>query len=83
MPDAKIPSEVQAAAMVAASGDAQVTAHVASTFADLGVCPELVDACDTLGWKQPTKIQGEAIPYALKGFCLFIFCNTIRHACNM
>jgi hypothetical protein len=86
MPDAKsaIPSEVPAAAMVTGSGDAQVTAHGASTFADLGVCLELVDACDTLGWKQPTKIQGKAIPYALKGFCLIIFCNTICQAsCNL
>ncbi|KAM3239930.1 hypothetical protein ACQJBY_053552 [Aegilops geniculata] len=39
----------------------------ASTFAELGICPEVVEACDAMGWKQPTKIQAGAIPYALKG----------------
>ncbi|KAF8664733.1 hypothetical protein HU200_054452 [Digitaria exilis] len=56
--------------------DEQVTEHRASTFADLGVCPELVDACDALGWKQPTKIQVEAIPYALKGMDLIALAQT-------
>ncbi|KAJ6870117.1 hypothetical protein NC652_035890 [Populus alba x Populus x berolinensis] len=37
------------------------------TFADLGLCKELVEACENLGWKKPTKIQEEAIPYALQG----------------
>ncbi|KAG0520107.1 hypothetical protein BDA96_08G044900 [Sorghum bicolor] len=63
--------------MIAASGgDAQVTAHRVSTFADLGVCSELVNACGTLGWKQPTKIQSEAIPYALKGMDLIALAQT-------
>ena len=68
-----------AKAMVAVSGDDQVTEHHASMFADLGVCPELVDACDALGCKQPTKIQVEAIPYALKGIALsyFAYSSTI------
>uniref|UniRef100_A0A453ATR2 DEAD-box RNA helicase Q domain-containing protein n=1 Tax=Aegilops tauschii subsp. strangulata TaxID=200361 RepID=A0A453ATR2_AEGTS len=39
----------------------------ASTFAELGVCRELVEACDAMGWKQPTKIQAGAIPHALQG----------------
>uniref|UniRef100_A0A453NAJ4 DEAD-box RNA helicase Q domain-containing protein n=1 Tax=Aegilops tauschii subsp. strangulata TaxID=200361 RepID=A0A453NAJ4_AEGTS len=39
----------------------------ASTFVELGICPELVEACDAMGWKQPTKIQVGAIPHALKG----------------
>jgi ATP-dependent RNA helicase DDX47/RRP3 len=39
----------------------------ASTFAELGICKELVDACDAMGWKQPTKIQAGAIPHALQG----------------
>lgn len=37
------------------------------SFKDLGVIKELVDACDNLGWKTPTKIQIEAIPLALEG----------------
>nr|XP_048328973.1 DEAD-box ATP-dependent RNA helicase 10-like [Ziziphus jujuba var. spinosa] len=37
------------------------------TFEGLGICKELVVACDKLGWKNPSKIQAEAIPYALEG----------------
>ncbi|XP_010922176.1 DEAD-box ATP-dependent RNA helicase 10 [Elaeis guineensis] len=37
------------------------------TFSGLGVCEQLVEACDNLGWKNPTKIQVEAIPHALEG----------------
>ncbi|KAF9664426.1 hypothetical protein SADUNF_Sadunf16G0017700 [Salix dunnii] len=37
------------------------------TFADLGLSKELVEACENLGWKKPTKIQEEAIPHALQG----------------
>jgi len=74
--------QIMAKAMVAVYGDEHMTEHHVSTFADLGVCPELVDACDALGWKQPTKIQVEAIPYALKGIALsyFAYSSTIRRA---
>ncbi|WCJ31285.1 ATP-dependent rRNA helicase RRP3 [Euphorbia peplus] len=37
------------------------------TFKDLGICDELVEACDNLNWKNPTKIQVEALPHALEG----------------
>ncbi|GAB2245079.1 hypothetical protein Droror1_Dr00000572 [Drosera rotundifolia] len=37
------------------------------SFKDLGICDELVEACNNLGWKVPTKIQLEAIPHALEG----------------
>jgi ATP-dependent RNA helicase DDX47/RRP3 len=37
------------------------------TFADLGVSPELCDACTSLGFKNPTDIQVAAIPPALTG----------------
>lgn len=33
----------------------------------------LCEACESLKWKAPTKIQKEAIPVALKG----TFCETI------
>lgn len=37
------------------------------TFKDLGVTEVLCEACDQLGWKNPSKIQVEAIPVALEG----------------
>ncbi|GJU87158.1 DEAD-box ATP-dependent RNA helicase 10-like protein [Tanacetum coccineum] len=37
------------------------------TFGELGLVSELVDACDNLGWKHPSKIQSDAIPHALLG----------------
>ncbi|XP_059666696.1 DEAD-box ATP-dependent RNA helicase 10-like [Cornus florida] len=42
-------------------------AEEVKSFKDLGVCEQLVEACDTLGWKNPSKIQAEAIPHALEG----------------
>ncbi|XP_020269838.1 DEAD-box ATP-dependent RNA helicase 10 [Asparagus officinalis] len=36
-------------------------------FRDLGVCEQLVDACESRGWVVPSKIQAEAIPHALEG----------------
>ncbi|KAE8009308.1 hypothetical protein FH972_005754 [Carpinus fangiana] len=40
---------------------------MAETFKDLGVCDQLVEACENLGWKNPSKIQAEVIPHALHG----------------
>ncbi|KAF3784256.1 DEAD-box ATP-dependent RNA helicase 10 [Nymphaea thermarum] len=37
------------------------------TFKGLGVCEELLAACENLGWKVPTKIQAHSIPHALEG----------------
>ena len=37
------------------------------TFADLGLVDVLVENCDKLGWKKPSRIQAEAIPVALEG----------------
>lgn len=37
------------------------------TFRSLGVCEQLAEACDALGWKTPTAIQVDAVPVALKG----------------
>ncbi|XP_067120914.1 probable ATP-dependent RNA helicase DDX47 [Centruroides vittatus] len=37
------------------------------TFKSLGVVDVLCEACESLKWKKPTKIQQEAIPVALKG----------------
>ena len=37
------------------------------SFKDLGLCSELVLACERLGFASPTKIQIESIPFALSG----------------
>merc|ERR1712137_950606 len=37
------------------------------TFADLGLVEVLVQACEKMGWKHPSKIQSESIPIALEG----------------
>lgn len=37
------------------------------TFSDLGIVDVLCEACESLKWKTPSKIQKEAIPVALQG----------------
>lgn len=37
------------------------------TFADLGVCEALCEACERLGWKAPSAIQRRALPPAIAG----------------
>jgi superfamily II RNA helicase len=37
------------------------------TFADLGLIPELCEACRAVNWPRPTDIQKETIPLALQG----------------
>ncbi|KAF2665277.1 DEAD-domain-containing protein [Microthyrium microscopicum] len=37
------------------------------TFRDLGIIPELCDACEKLGFTSPRPIQVQAIPHALAG----------------
>jgi ATP-dependent RNA helicase DDX47/RRP3 len=38
-----------------------------ATFESLGLIKPLVEACYRLGYKKPTPIQQQAIPFALKG----------------
>uniref|UniRef100_A0A4W3IG36 Probable ATP-dependent RNA helicase DDX47 n=2 Tax=Callorhinchus milii TaxID=7868 RepID=A0A4W3IG36_CALMI len=38
-----------------------------ATFRELGVTEVLCEACEQLGWKEPTKIQKEALPVGLEG----------------
>lgn len=37
------------------------------TFEDLKVCPEIREAIAAMGYKYPTKIQAESLPYTLEG----------------
>lgn len=38
-----------------------------TTFADLGLCPEILKAIEDRGYTTPTPIQEQAIPYVLQG----------------
>ncbi|GAA6030592.1 hypothetical protein JCM8097_006224 [Rhodosporidiobolus ruineniae] len=38
-----------------------------TTFKDLGLLPELCEACAQLGFTAPSEIQAETVPYALQG----------------
>ncbi|XP_068098790.1 probable ATP-dependent RNA helicase DDX47 [Hyperolius riggenbachi] len=52
---------------MAAHVDVEEAGEEVKTFRALGVTDVLCETCDQLGWKQPTKIQIEAIPVALQG----------------
>ena len=47
--------------------DRGATAAPRKTFQDLGIIDPLCEACTALGFKNPTPIQAESIPYALQG----------------
>lgn len=55
------------------SEDEEVPANTTTTdappisFADLGIIPELAEACEKMGYKAPTPIQAQSIPLALAG----------------
>lgn len=38
-----------------------------STFSDLGICPEILEAIEVLGFDTPSTIQAQAIPIAMSG----------------
>ena len=47
--------------------DAEVIQFVEEkSFAQLGVCPEICTAVEKMGYKHPSKIQAESLPYTLK-----------------
>ena len=37
------------------------------SFAELGICPEILEAIEVLGFEAPSPIQQQAIPAALEG----------------
>ena len=40
---------------------------ISVTFKEIGVCEELCEILEKIGYKHPSKIQKESLPYALKG----------------
>lgn len=46
------------------------------SFKDLGIIESLCDACTALGYKAPTPIQTESIPFALEGRDLIALAET-------
>ncbi|CAN6689035.1 unnamed protein product [Malus baccata var. baccata] len=52
------------------------TTTATTTFKNLGICDELVDACEKLGWTIPTPIQVESMPAALEGKDLIALAQT-------
>lgn len=55
--------------------EALAQAHASATFQSLGIVDALVESCLALGWKKPSDIQREALPWALQGtfFPLLVF----------
>ena len=49
------------------ASDSEASTTVTKSFQELGIIDSLCDACTSLGYKQPTPIQREAIPLALQG----------------
>ncbi|EKX36049.1 hypothetical protein GUITHDRAFT_165849 [Guillardia theta CCMP2712] len=48
----------------------------AKSFEDLGISEQLAETCRALGWKHPTDIQQESIPWALQGRDLIALAKT-------
>jgi ATP-dependent RNA helicase DDX47/RRP3 len=40
---------------------------VSKSFEELGVCAEICEAVTKMGYKHPSRIQAESLPYTLKG----------------
>lgn len=48
------------------NGEEESNIMTTTTFEELGVCPEICEAIKAMGYKHPTKIQAESLPYTLK-----------------
>lgn len=63
--DVALSDQDNAAEEVKAPND-ETSTSTPKTFRDLGLIPQLCEACDALGYKTPTAIQSESIPLALQ-----------------
>jgi len=52
---------------VAAHKNRSAVLDVTTSFKELGVCEDLIQACTRMGWHHPTRIQKESLPHALQG----------------
>lgn len=59
--------EDDADALALSTGDPAASSAPVLSFKDLGLDDDLCEACASLGYKQPSEIQRECIPYALQG----------------
>ena len=48
-------------------GEKNIPQQSSKTFAELGLNEVLVEACEKVGWKKPSRIQEESIPIAIQG----------------
>ena len=51
----------------ASAPSSSVAAKESMSWSDLGLSAPICEACESLGWKTPSQIQRESIPYALEG----------------
>lgn len=59
-------TKTPAAESTAKDTSSQAAAESPKTFKDLGIVDELCDACESLGYMNPTPIQSQSIPLALQ-----------------
>eukprot|EP01135_Chromosphaera_perkinsii_P006407 Nk52_evm9s490 gene=Nk52_evmTU9s490 len=60
-------TKVENESAISKSAEEEDTIISKKTFAELGVCESLCEACEELGFKFATKIQEQSIPVALEG----------------
>ena len=60
-------SNVSQQAKKSGDGSTPDSQYTDRTFASLGLAEALCNSCEELGWKTPSLIQAQAIPYAIEG----------------
>ncbi|MEO6445504.1 MAG: DEAD/DEAH box helicase [Gemmatimonadaceae bacterium] len=65
--EAEQPGATEATAAEETAGEVVVELALETSFAELGIAPELLQAVEAAGYKAPTPIQRDAIPVAMSG----------------
>ena len=63
--DAQLNEQTEQKGNTANTENIEIKEDTEKTFSELGIVDPLCQACASLGWKKPSKIQVEAIPVAL------------------